>query len=132
MLKKEKFGFERRQTIRKLKTQSCRKYQESFWMKCPKLKTVILTTTIIRILMNWEKTNHSAQKMKFCLKDFFIKCDQIRRKLSIHSSSVHVQDFTVYIDVSPSIFYELSYEWLLTSSRILKDFLITGAFYMIT
>ena len=28
---------------------------------------------------------HTAQKMKFCTKDFFSKCDQIRRKLRIWS-----------------------------------------------
>ena len=35
----------------------------------------------------WEKDNpvHTAQKMKFSIKDFFRKCDQIRRKLRIWS-----------------------------------------------
>ena len=28
---------------------------------------------------------HTAQKIKFCIKDFFSKCDQIRRKLRIWS-----------------------------------------------
>ena len=30
-------------------------------------------------------TNDTAQKMKFSIKDFFSKCDQIRRKLRIWS-----------------------------------------------
>ena len=28
---------------------------------------------------------HTAQKMKFSIKDFFSKCDQIRRKLQVRS-----------------------------------------------
>ena len=31
------------------------------------------------------KTVNTAQKMKFSIKDFFSKCDQIRRKLRIWS-----------------------------------------------
>ena len=31
------------------------------------------------------KTHHTAQKNKFSIKDFFSKCDQIRRKLRIWS-----------------------------------------------
>ena len=31
------------------------------------------------------KTLHTAQKMKFSIKDFFCKCDQIRRKQRIWS-----------------------------------------------
>ena len=31
----------------------------------------------------------TAQQMKFCMKDFFSKCDQIHRKLRIWSHAVH-------------------------------------------
>ena len=31
------------------------------------------------------KREHTAQKMKFSIKDFFNKCDKIRRKLRISS-----------------------------------------------
>ena len=33
----------------------------------------------------FQKVNHTAQKMKFSIKDFFSKCDQIRRKLPVWS-----------------------------------------------
>ena len=33
----------------------------------------------------FQKVNHTAQKMKFFIKDFFSKCDQIRRKLPVWS-----------------------------------------------
>ena len=36
-------------------------------------------------LINMNKTVDTAQKMKFCIRDFFITCDQIRRKLRIWS-----------------------------------------------
>ena len=37
------------------------------------------------ILKANNSTSYTAQKMKFSIKDFFSKCDQIRRKLSIWS-----------------------------------------------
>ena len=37
--------------------------------------------SIVRLLVfTSELTLHTAQKMKFSIKDFFSKCDQIRRK----------------------------------------------------
>ena len=39
----------------------------------------------LSIMSRKEKTNITAQKMKFSVKDFFSKCDQIRRKLRIWS-----------------------------------------------
>ena len=33
----------------------------------------------------FQKVNHTAQKMKFSIKDLFSKCDQIRRKLPVWS-----------------------------------------------
>ena len=35
--------------------------------------------------MAFESVQFTAQKMKFSIKDFFSKCDQIRRKLPIWS-----------------------------------------------
>ena len=34
-------------------------------------------------------SNITAQKMKFCIKDFFSKCDQIRKKLQIWLHLLH-------------------------------------------
>ena len=34
---------------------------------------------------NYISSHYTAQKMKISIKDFFIKCDQIRRKLRIWS-----------------------------------------------
>ena len=37
------------------------------------------------IEMKHKISNHTAQKMNFSIKDFFSKCDQIRRKWDIWS-----------------------------------------------
>ena len=36
-----------------------------------------------KVLFQIKNSQHTAQKMKFSIKDFFSKCDQIRRKLRI-------------------------------------------------
>ena len=40
---------------------------------------------MITLLIQVVKSNRAAQKMKFPIKDFFSKCDQVRRKLRIWS-----------------------------------------------
>ena len=46
---------------------------------------------------------HTAQKMKFSIKDFFSKCDQIRRKLRIwsHLLKKFLMDNFIFCTVSP-------------------------------
>ena len=43
---------------------------------------------------NLKKTSKTAQKMNFLIKDFFSKCDQVRRKLRI---SLHLFLFFLFI-----------------------------------
>ena len=40
---------------------------------------------VVNTHLNYVSLYLTAQKMKFCIKDFSSKCDQIRRKLSIWS-----------------------------------------------
>ena len=42
---------------------------------------IIKNTIVLKVLVS----RYTAQKMKFYIKDFFSKCDQIRRKLRIWS-----------------------------------------------
>ena len=45
----------------------------------------LIETVTLSILKTYPKSlkkSHTAQKMKLSIKDFFSKCDQIRRKLS--------------------------------------------------
>ena len=52
----------------------------------------------------WDGFTHTEQKMKFSIKDFFSKCDQIRRKLRIWS---HLLNKSL---MENFIFYAVSYE----------------------
>ena len=39
---------------------------------------VFYTLALCQIILRNLETSYTAQKMKFCIKDFFSKCDQIR------------------------------------------------------
>ena len=58
-------------------------------MRYQVLNHLLTATKTFEVLGNlvWKKLrkNITAQKMKFSIKDFFSKCDQIRRKLQIWS-----------------------------------------------
>ena len=58
-------------------------------MRYQVLNHLLTATKTFEVLGNlvWKKLrkNITAQKMKFSIKDFFSKCDQIRRKLQILS-----------------------------------------------
>ena len=47
----------------------------------------------------YSSTLYTAQKMKFSIKDFFSKCDQIRRKLLLKKSLLEVFIFCAVINV---------------------------------
>ena len=47
----------------------------------------------------YSSTLHAAQKMKFSIKDFFSKCDQIRRKLLLKKSLLEIFIFCAVINV---------------------------------
>ena len=55
-------------------------------LKTKILKLVTLLAYLKNVYVSYPPTlTHTAQKMKFYIKDFFSKCDQIRRKLWIWS-----------------------------------------------
>ena len=59
------------------------KDEEDFLMNCSSLGKAARNE--LYELRLKEKNIHTAQKMKFFIKDFLSKCDQIRRKLRIWS-----------------------------------------------
>ena len=49
-------------------------------------KSMVLVSTSLRLISKWHLSGLlTAQKIKFSIKNFFSKCDQIRRKLRIWS-----------------------------------------------
>ena len=57
-------------------------------------------------ISNWSKISddgHTAQKMKFSIKDLFSKCDQIRRKLCSVNYNQKVKSFNIM---------EINWQWL--------------------
>ena len=54
-----------------------------------------------------KNTSHTAQKMKFSIKDFFSKCEQIRRKLRIcsHLLKKSFMENFIFCTVSLEIFH---------------------------
>ena len=62
----------------------------------------IITTLVrcdIRILTNWKKGGVTAEKMKFSIKDFYSKCDQIRCKLQIWCSVSSAKTFGHWLEM---------------------------------
>ena len=70
---------------------SCTKFK---FKPCNNFDPFVIMTVVNKIRRCWrwshdlndlflKYTDSTAQKMKFCIKDFFSKCDQIRRKLRI-------------------------------------------------
>ena len=57
----------------------------------------------VRILIFSRVAGHTAQKMKFSMKDFFTKCDQIRRKLRIwsHLLKISLMENFIFCAVIP-------------------------------
>ena len=51
-------------------------------------------------------TIHTAQKMKFSIKDFFSKCDQIRRRNPSWKTSFFVQCQVKHGDMGYTFFYK--------------------------
>ena len=46
-----------------------------------RLLLIIIVTIVVKEELVNKTVNYAAQKMKFSIKDFFSKCDQIHRKL---------------------------------------------------
>ena len=88
-------------------------------------------------ILNWNSgklkhSTHTAQKMKFSIKDFFSKCDQIRSKLRIWShlpkkclmenfTFCLMENFTIRLfyrsshgDVTFKICYLIKHKWIFT------------------
>ena len=67
---------------------------------------------------NYETAHHTAQKMKFSIKDFFSKCDQIRRKLRIwsHLLNKSLMENFIFVQCHSSIY---SYDELVKKQKIL-------------
>ena len=65
----------------------------------------------------FHSNNLTAQKMKFSVKDFFTKCDQIRKKLRIWSHLLKKSFFENFIFCAVSVEQEVSDDlsvWSLT------------------
>ena len=50
----------------------------------------MIENVITGIQFYHKQTNNTAQKMKFSIKDFFSKCDQIRRKFVLNHAKHHI------------------------------------------
>ena len=61
---------------------------------------------------------YTAQKIKFTIKDFFSKCDQIRRKLRVWSHFLKKSLMEKFIFCAVSIFFKFIQVWMTKGLRI--------------